>query len=69
MFDLDDAPTDPAPLDFGEDFTPRELHLLGEAVGQGVTAATGMLCVAEFIPSAGVFLVRPAAVAAPGDLH
>ena len=68
MFDDGNIPTATDPLELA-DFTPRELRLLSEAVAQGVTVATGMLCVAEFVPSAGAFVVRPAVVVNPGALH
>ena len=41
MFDDGNTPTATAPLELAEDFTERELILLGEAVGQAVTAHNG----------------------------
>ena len=68
MFDHDDTLTAADQLELA-DFTASEIVLLSEAVAAGATAATGMLCVAEFVPSVAAFVVRPAVVVSPGALH
>ena len=67
MFNHDATKTTTAPLELA-DFSAREIALLAEAVAQGATAATGMLCVATFIPEVGAFVVTPG-VAVDGVLH
>lgn len=68
--DHDDTKTASAPLELAEDFTPREVLLLTEAVAMAATAALGgMACSATFIPEAAAFVVRPAVVVSPGALH